>query len=36
VPIWLIGFPDAPVSSGGTAWAAVDPETGNLIIGDGP
>ena len=28
--------PDAPVSSGGTAWAAVDPETGDLTIGDGP
>jgi hypothetical protein len=36
VAIWLIGFPDTPVSSGGTAWAAVDSETGNLIIGDGP
>ena len=36
VTIWLIGFPDASVRSGGTGWAAVDPETGNLITGDGP
>jgi hypothetical protein len=36
VAIWLIGFPDAPLSSGGTSWAAYDAETGEFIVGDGP
>jgi hypothetical protein len=36
VAIWLIGFPDTPLSDGGTAWTVYDAETGDHIMADGP
>jgi hypothetical protein len=34
--IWLVVWPEASGGSGGQAWAAVHPDTGELISGDGP